>query len=584
MGSKYPDKLLDNLPPSAADFIKLVIKKMRYRKKVHAEVMAELAYHFEDELKDCKTEQEKKENAHKLIEEFGDPKLLAVLLRRAKKRCRPLWRTVVARSFQTAGVLVLCLVLYIVWFFTGKPNITINYFAQLNELVRPTVDESLNAAPYYRQAAELMEKKCGVSVKLRSKESDELSQEQRQSLDTEMNKLLGKKYEESTDQEKERVILWLQNNEEIFDFLAAGVQKPYYWTSYKEDGDLAALMKNVVPRFSTLKQLAMALRWRIGLSAAEGRCNDALEDVKTCYQLGQHLRGDGILIEQLVGIAIEALAIHSLIETLEDCPIDSSTLAAFQNEFTRMIEKEIFTVSLEAEKILIYDSIQRYFIDDPLGGHLYLKGLDGLITGQPSLIKSLEQRGISVLPHILFTHPDKQQTKEMFDEFYDFWKKYVHKNPAQLRSGDIDFSEEAERIIKGNLLLEIGIPALIRVSELSHRNSIGVKASLTILALLRYKAEEGTYPNNLSDLVDSGYLKQLPIDPYSDKPLVYKRTEDNFLLYSFGEDFDDDGGQYSRWGGGREGGDQVFWPLETAEQKEQRRKRERRGPVGVISQ
>ena len=59
MKKKEKGKLFDNLPACAAEFIKLVIRKMRYRKKVRRDVQAELAAHFEDELKDCATDQEK---------------------------------------------------------------------------------------------------------------------------------------------------------------------------------------------------------------------------------------------------------------------------------------------------------------------------------------------------------------------------------------------------------------------------------------------------------------------------------------------------------------------------------------------
>ncbi len=34
------------------------------------------------------------------------------------------------------------------------------------------------------------------------------------------------------------------------------------------------------------------------------------------------------------------------------------------------------------------------------------------------------------------------------------------------------------------------------------------------------------------------------------------------MLYSFGGDLDDDGGQQSKWGLGEENGDQVFWPVQ----------------------
>ena len=141
MKKKEKNKSFENLPACAAEFIKLVIKKMRYQKKVRADVQAELAAHFEDELRDCKTDEEKGKKAQQLITKFGDVKLLAVLMRRAKKRCRPLWQTIVARGFQTVGILILCLILYSLWFMTGKPIISVDYLAVLN------LEKSSNVVP-----------------------------------------------------------------------------------------------------------------------------------------------------------------------------------------------------------------------------------------------------------------------------------------------------------------------------------------------------------------------------------------------------------------------------------------------------
>ncbi|MCJ7791090.1 MAG: hypothetical protein MUP49_01545, partial [Dehalococcoidia bacterium] len=137
------------LPKCTAEFITLVIKKMRYRKKVREDVHAELAAHFEDELRDCKTDEEKERKAQRLIEDFGDVNLLGILLRRAKKRCRPLWRTVVARTFQTIGVLILCFISYCIYISLGKPTVSVNYVEEATRLARPVADESLNAAPIY---------------------------------------------------------------------------------------------------------------------------------------------------------------------------------------------------------------------------------------------------------------------------------------------------------------------------------------------------------------------------------------------------------------------------------------------------
>ena len=45
----------DGLPACAAEFIKMVIKKMHYSRRAGQEVEAELAAHFQDELKNCAT-------------------------------------------------------------------------------------------------------------------------------------------------------------------------------------------------------------------------------------------------------------------------------------------------------------------------------------------------------------------------------------------------------------------------------------------------------------------------------------------------------------------------------------------------
>ena len=143
MAKRKTDSQLQDLPRCAAEFIKLVIKKMRYRKSVRREVTAELAGHFEDELKECANNEEKQQKAEKLIAEFGDAKLLGILLRRAKKRCRPLWRTVIARTFQAVGLIIVSFIFYCVYITFGSPNISTNYVEQMNLLTRPVADESL---------------------------------------------------------------------------------------------------------------------------------------------------------------------------------------------------------------------------------------------------------------------------------------------------------------------------------------------------------------------------------------------------------------------------------------------------------
>ena len=92
-------------------------------------------------------------------------------------------------------------------------------------------------------------------------------------------------------------------------------------------------------------------------------------------------------------------------------------------------------------------------------------------------------------------------------------------------------------------------------------------ALITVLGVLRYKKDRGRYPTGPDELVESGYISQLSRDFYSNGPMQYKITDDGFMLYSVGLNFEDNGGkmgtnplngQPRKWA---DDGDAVFWPV-----------------------
>ncbi len=95
---------------------------------------------------------------------------------------------------------------------------------------------------------------------------------------------------------------------------------------------------------------------------------------------------------------------------------------------------------------------------------------------------------------------------------------------------------------------------------------------MTVLAIMRYEKEKGQYPADLDELVEAGYLKKLPMDPYSDAPLIYQKTEGEFLLYSLGTNLTDEGGKLGLGSRGTprmwaDNGDWVFWPVSKSQVK-----------------
>ena len=164
---------------------------------------------------------------------------------------------------------------------------------------------------------------------------------------------------------------------------------------------------------------------------------------------------------------------------------------------------------------------------------------------------------------VLFFHPNKQETIQAAEVFYNSCEKLFLKTPYQMRSEELCLEEAAIATTKGNVLLEILTPALGKINELGWRAKMDVEATLALTAILRFGRDTGIYPESLERLVTAGYLEELPMDVYSDKPLIYKKTGADFALYSVWRNFADDGGKLIKDIDGRVMiRDRVFWPVE----------------------
>ena len=168
-------------------------------------------------------------------------------------------------------------------------------------------------------------------------------------------------------------------------------------------------------------------------------------------------------------------------------------------------------------------------------------------------------------------HARRDETLAVGDRLYDNEIKRAGLSPYKRRQADTLSSEEILLSMPRHKfsLVYLLLPAFDRVCEMRFRGKAIHQAALTIIALKRFKLEKGQFPASLNELTSFGLLNELPGDPFSDKPLGYKRTGDDFVLYSVGPDFEDNAGEPATDRKGRpqkwhEDGDTVFWPVEEA--------------------
>ncbi len=532
------DPTYENLPRILVDYIDSLIKGVGANRRVRLEVAEEIGHHFVDAMGESAGDEAKEESARELMENFGDSKMLGKLIKRGKKRCRPLWQKVLVRSLLGLCGLIVFFVLYAIWFFTGEATFSVNYLVRMNEMARPKMAAKDNGWTDYEKAIELYV-----------------------APDEEMKKLLPETpWSELSPEQRTAFSEWVDQNEQAWEQYVAGSRKPYCFREYSgyPDDDEPMLIDVLLPHLTEMRDLS-----KLGISlsrkhAEEGDIAQALDACLAVIRCGWHWQGNGTLIEQLVGWAIERIGYDQMAMILDSADLSAAQISDIDQQLADIASKGYREVSVEFERVSFLDIVQHSFTKGgPGGGHIIPKAFQMLDDGD----EPFAYMGAGLI------HAGRNRTVAEGNKLYDQMEKMVKLSPYQRNTSDVESVDDVlETFNKYRYgLFWAFMPAIQRISDRRYQLKSTHEAMLTVLGIKRWEKEKGSPPESLEQLKEAGYLKTLPDDPYSDGVLRYIKKDNDFVLYSVGEDFQDNGGKENpddRWGRS-EGGDKVFWPLDS---------------------
>ncbi len=347
-----------------------------------------------------------------------------------------------------------------------------------------------------------------------------------------------------------RITQWLELNQEAMKLFKEGARRKACFFELKSWEDAPERFKGAVFG-APLRHISHHREIARGI-AAEGHRAIATEDyalagrdaiilVRAGHQL---MQGTG-LIDYLLGASLADLG-HDLILDLlaaDTAPIE--LIKSFQSQL-KEIDPPLPSLhtAFMLERIGLQDFLQRIFIPTDDDGIYTLHNLKG--TGLEHMLD------IGVLGRMKIVSVGYEKHRSLADAHYDKLDRWLDQPlPSALKPKSI---ENANEIESSELLLVAFVPSLARTRGLTERVEITRQATHLILELHRIRHEKGVFPKSLEG------IKPATLDPYSGKPLRYQRTEDGFLLYSIGADFDDDGGQRDIHWAEDKSGDYVFWP------------------------
>jgi hypothetical protein len=549
---------LADLPENLADMTTQVVRRTRLWRGEKVDVANDLIAHFQDGL-------EFGHSPDELLKSFGDPQAAAQLIRRAKRRNRPLSWHLLRYCLLGLVALVAMYVSMGVWQSFGRPTIRTDYLAVVNK-VPAAVPESERAWPVYRIAlAELgfNNLEDGSPAKAFLDSDAKPGQEgwtAREKFLTDhadaivkLGAAAGRKelgFVASTSQAG-----FSETDREFFGFKVSSEQIEAAKQAKPED---RWIIGTHLPHMVQLRDAARALAADARRAAKHDDGDTAYANVVAMLGVSRHAEEMPFLVCLLVAEAIQqqardvirdVLADHAAVWSDEQLRDLAHQFAATRTDWAR---------GIEGERISFYDSMQRTYTDNGNGdGRLALQVtpdqnlfqmLDAVTEGKsaPSIF---ENTGVAMvtLPAANMFVASRKEMVDLFDKITNDVQANIDQ-PYWKRSAKPSWDNELKALTNGPvakfryLFVNLLVPAYDRVQNrvmLSDGERDGVFLGL---ALELYHRQHKKWPESLAELSPQ-YLPQLPVDPITGKPLQYKVVDDKPLVYSVGFDRDDDAGR-----------------------------------------
>lgn len=547
------------LPPETKGLVRRVVQKTRLWRHEKRDVARELIAHFQDGLGSGRSTEE-------LIASFGEVKQAARMIRRAKKRVRPVVWQVWKRGWQTIGcTLLLALVVYGVAaarLLLASPAVSHDYLADLNATAA-AVPEADRAWPIYRAA---------------------------------LMSLYGSDWEAAApnvgvqpgDEGWKTMSVFLASNQPALALLREASAKPGlgFITGFAiapedqvlvrrgvrptgedtvekqspvtspSENDNPVLMRVQLFQLMHLRRASLLCASDAFRAAEEKDGKTVVADLEAMIGMAEHVREIPMMIDDLVSISILTRAMGAAGLLLAEHPelFTDDDLTRLAHRFASFSGGGSIRVHLTGERIMFLDVLQHVYTDDGDGsGRITGEGLEFLrlldqqsasFQAQAPLLVSSAEKALAPVRGFLMA--DRAEMLREYDALTalaaaetatPLWQRGESRIEVHLSRSDDSPLDRA----RYQPLLRL-IPVFRHVSVTGELTTQMRDALLTAIALELYRRRHGAWPQSLQSLAPE-LLPTVPRDRFDGRPLKYRLIDGSPVLYSVGTDLDDDGGK-----------------------------------------
>lgn len=286
---------------------------------------------------------------------------------------------------------------------------------------------------------------------------------------------------------------------------------------------------------------SMALRkvyWLLSLEAESrllaGNHREGLRCVRAILRTGASIRDEGLMISQLLRIAVrtDAVKLTRRILALAE-PVEG--LSELQAHFDRELNEDLMSVAVRGERAVMHRFFEKLGSRDLTIYRAFDKG--GGVAETGSGLHNWRYQPLVAYNHAL--------ALQFCNRALEVGKRPWHERQAAMDSLPVPPPERETILVRHVLASATSNSVFARLQESVLRDQAALRCAIVGIACERYRIKHKAWPKSLES-IPRDLLPELPDDPYDGKPLRYVRTADGVVVYSVGPDLADNGGDLER--------------------------------------
>jgi hypothetical protein len=301
--------------------------------------------------------------------------------------------------------------------------------------------------------------------------------------------------------------------------------------------DCTAGAETPLPHLTKLRSLAQIAEFNALLTIRSGRTDIAAESITDILGLAKTLDNEPLEVSQLARAAMIGMAAQTQEQTLSITNFTESELLGFQRNFTEAEKTNLMTRAMIGERATLIP----YFCS--LQGWYHAKLLFEQIQQGKYVTNSPD-------PKIGWWKAKWLETSGFVQSDLLFYLNSTETNiaiaslsaPKNLVLADVEKMEIKKANQQHHDLAAVFLPGSPGLNKSEIRCFAMVRLATTSVAIERFRLDAKRLPQSLDELAPR-FLPAVPTDPFDGQPLRYRRLAKGYLIYSVGQDGQDDGGR-----------------------------------------